>query len=70
MVEKKTAARKAGNSSAHIKGNDGPVLKGNVRRRPYAAPRILSSEVLELAAGMCEPSGTAFGKNFCAEFGT
>ena len=42
-------------------------------RRPYAAPRILSSEELELAAAACEPSNAAFGKDFpmtCGQWGT
>ena len=61
MVDKKTAEIGA-YSSEHFKGNDRHVLKDNAGRRPYAAPRVLSSELLELAAAACEPSNSAFGK--------
>ncbi len=37
---------------------------GNGRKRPYAPPRLLSSEPLELAAGTCDPPTGPYGKAF------
>jgi hypothetical protein len=33
-------------------------------RRPYAPPRLLSSEPLELSAATCDPPTGTFGKKF------
>ncbi|RTZ96165.1 MAG: hypothetical protein DSY90_11430 [Deltaproteobacteria bacterium] len=32
-------------------------------RRPYAPPRVLSAEVLEAAAGTCDPPAPPLGKS-------
>jgi len=32
-------------------------------RRPYAPPRVLSAEVLEAAAAICDPPTGGFGKS-------
>ncbi|MCU0788542.1 MAG: hypothetical protein MUC91_10200 [Verrucomicrobia bacterium] len=50
------------------RGNDnkgtieGAGRAGQPARRPYAPPRILSSDPLEMAAVVCDPPTGGFGK--------